>query len=57
MSLSDGAVQGFKNDCYEVVALGAFDLLEGLNILVLGTVHDGENFGGEVGFISGPLTT
>lgn len=29
------------------MALGAFNLLEGLDVVVLGAVHDGENFGHE----------
>jgi len=29
------------------VTFGAFDLLEGLDIIVLGPVHDGEDFGDE----------
>ena len=37
------------------MALGAFDLFEGLDIVVLGTVHDGENFGHEMGLISRPM--
>jgi hypothetical protein len=37
------------------VALGAFDLFEGLDIIVLGAVHDGEYLGDETGLTSGPL--
>ena len=33
----------------------AFDLFEGLDIFVLGAVHDGKDFGDEVRFIAGPV--
>ncbi len=56
MSLCDGPVKGLKNDGHQVVALGAFDLLEGLNVLVFGPVHDGKNFCDEMDFIPGPVT-
>jgi hypothetical protein len=51
------AVEGLKNDRDQIVTLGALDLLEGLNVLVFGAVHDGQNFGHKVGLISGPVTT
>lgn len=51
----DGSVQRFEDDRHEIVTLGAFDLLEGLDIVVLGTVHDRENLCNEAGFTSGPL--
>ena len=38
------------------MALGAFDLLESLDIIVLGAVHDREDLGNEAGFTAGPLT-
>jgi hypothetical protein len=38
------------------VTLGAFDLLEGLDIFVLGPVHDRKDFGDEVGFVTRPVT-
>ncbi len=38
---SEGAVERFENNRHEVVALGALDLLEGLNVVLLGAVHDG----------------
>ena len=38
------------------MALRALDLLEGLNVVVLGTVHDGEDLGHEMSLISGPMT-
>ena len=41
----------------EVVAFGTFDLLEGLNILVFGAVHDGKDFCGKMLFIARPMTT
>jgi len=52
----DRAVKRFENDSDEILTLGAFDLLEGLDVVVLGAVHDGENFGDEMGFTAGPLT-
>ena len=39
------------------MAFGAFDLLEGLDVLMLGAVHDGKNFRDEMGFIARPMTT
>ncbi len=50
-------IQRFKNDGDQIVALGAFDLFEGLNIIVFGAVHDGKNFRDEMSFVSGPLAT
>ena len=38
------------------MTLRTFDLFEGLDIVVLGAVHDGENFGHEMGFITRPMT-
>jgi hypothetical protein len=52
----DAAVQSLENDGHEIVALRAFDLLEGLDVVVLGPVHDREYFGHEMGFISRPMT-
>ena len=43
--LNDRAVKRFENDRHKVVALGAFDLLEGLDVVVLGAVHDREYLG------------
>jgi hypothetical protein len=37
------------------VALRALDLLEGLDVFVLGAVHDGQDFRDEVRFIAGPV--
>ncbi len=34
------------------MALRAFDLFEGLDVVVFGAVHDREDFGHEMGFIS-----
>ena len=53
----DGPVEGLKNDGHKVVTLGAFDLLEGLDVFVLGAVHNGENLRDEVSFIPGPMAT
>ena len=53
--LDDRAVKRFEDNRDEIVALGAFDLLEGLDVVVLGAVHDRENFGNEAGFTAGPL--
>ena len=38
------------------MALGAFDLLEGLDVVVFGAVHDREDLGDEACFTAGPLT-
>ena len=38
------------------MALRAFDLLEGLDVLVFGAVHDREDLGDEMSFIPGPMT-
>ena len=57
MSFRKRSVKRLKNNRDEIVTLGAFDLLEGLDVLVLGAVHDGKNFGDEVALISGPLAT
>ena len=37
------------------MTLGAFDLLEGLDVVMLGAVHDGEDLRDEARFVSGPL--
>ena len=37
------------------MTLGALDLLEGLNVFVLGAVHDGEDLRDEVRFVTGPV--
>ncbi len=37
------------------MAFGAFDLLEGLDIVVFGAVHDGEDLCDEARFTAGPL--
>ena len=47
----------FEDDRYEIVTLGAFDLLESLDIIVFGAVHDREDFGNKAGFIAGPLAS
>ncbi len=45
--LNDRAVQRFEDDRYEIVTLGTFDLLEGLDVFVFGAVHDREYLGDE----------
>ena len=55
MSLYDSAVKRLEDDGDEIVALGAFDLLEGLNVIVFRPVHDGEDLGNKAVFVSGPL--
>ena len=55
--LDDRAVKRFKDDRDEIVTLGTFDLLEGLDVVVLGAVHDRENLGNEAGFTAGPLAS
>jgi hypothetical protein len=57
MLLRDGTVEGLEDDRYEVVAFGAFDLLEGLDIVMLGAVHDAEDFGDEFVFFPRPLAS
>ena len=52
LSFNDASVESFEDDCHEIVALGAFDLLEGLDVLVFGAVHDGQDFCDEVRFIA-----
>ena len=37
------------------MTLRTFDLFEGLDVVVLGAVHNGENFGHEMAFISRPM--
>ena len=51
----DRTVQCFEDDRYKIVTLGAFDLLEGLDILMFGAVHDREDLGNEASFTTGPL--
>ena len=52
----DAAIKRFKYDGHQIVALGALDLLEGLDVVVLGAVHNGKDLGDEMGFIARPLT-
>lgn len=51
----DSPIQSFKDDRDQIMAFGAFDLLKGLDVGVFRTVHNGENFGDEMIFITGPL--
>ena len=51
----DRPIQSFKDDRDQIVAFGTFDLLKGLDVGVFRTVHNGENFGDEMIFITGPL--
>ena len=43
----DGPIKCFEDDRHEIVTLGAFDLLEGLDVVVLGSVHDRKDLGNE----------
>ena len=54
--LDDCAVKCLKDDSDEIMALGTFDLFEGLDVVVFGAVHDREDLGDEAGFTPGPLT-
>ena len=56
MLLYDGSVKCLEDDRDEIVTLGTFDLFEGLDVVVLGAVHDREDLGNEAGFTAGPLT-
>lgn len=38
------------------MTLGAFDLFKRLDVVVLGTVHDREDFGHKMRLIPGPMT-
>jgi hypothetical protein len=53
--LHDSAVKRLEDDRDKIVALWAFDLLEGLNVVMFGPVHNGEDLGDETVFVSGPL--
>jgi single-stranded DNA-specific DHH superfamily exonuclease len=54
-SFCDRAVQRFEDNRDEIMAFRAFDLLECLDVLVLGAVHDGQDLGDEVRFITRPV--
>jgi len=54
--LYDGSVKCLEDDGDEIVTLGAFDLFEGLDVVVFRPVHDREDLGNEAGFTAGPLT-
>ena len=54
--LYDGSIKCFKDDRHEVMTFGAFDLFEGLDVVMLGAVHDRKDLGNEAGFTAGPLT-
>jgi len=43
----DGSIKCFEDDRHKIVTLGAFDLLEGLDVVVLGAVHDRKDLGNE----------
>ncbi len=47
-----GSVKRLKNNRHKVVTFGALDLFEGLNVFIFGAVHDREDFGDEMRFIS-----
>jgi hypothetical protein len=53
---SDGAVQCFKDNRDKVMTFGAFDLFKGLDVLMLGAVHNRQDFSYKMGFIARPLT-
>ena len=53
----DRAVKRLEDNRDEVVALGAFDLLKSLDVIVLGAVHDREDLGNKAGFTAGPLAS
>ena len=55
--LDDCAVKRLENDRHEIVTFGAFDLFEGLDVVMLGAVHDRKDLGNEAGFTAGPLTS
>ena len=55
--LDDRAVKRLEDDGDEIVTLGAFDLLESLDIIVFRTVHDREDLGNKAGFTTGPLAS
>ncbi len=55
--LNDGPVKCFEDDRHEIVTFGAFDLLESLDIIVFGAVHDRENLSDETSLTAGPLTS
>jgi hypothetical protein len=55
--LDDRTVKRLEDDRDEVVTLGALDLLEGLDVVVFGAVHDREDLGNEAGFTAGPLAS
>jgi hypothetical protein len=52
---NDRAVKRLEDDGHEIVALGAFDLFECLDVVVLRAVHDRKDLGDEASFIAGPL--
>ena len=55
--LFDGtAAQCLKNNRDEGLTLRAFDLLEGLDIVVLGAVHNTQDLSHKLAFISRPMT-
>jgi len=50
------SAQRLKDNRHKRLALRALDLFEGLDILMLGTVHDTQDFGEELAFVSRPMT-
>ena len=52
--MGDRPVEGLEDDRDEIVAVGAFDLLEGLNVVVFRAVDDAQDLSGEPGFVAGP---
>ena len=53
----DLTVERFKNNRNQIMALGAFNLLESLDVVMLRAIHNRKNLGEEVVFFPGPLTT
>jgi len=50
--VSDRPVQGLEDDRDQIIAVGAFDLLKGLNVVVFRTVDDAQDLGREPGFVA-----
>ena len=53
----DGAVERFKNDGDQIMTFGAFNLFEGLNVVMFGAVHNRKDFRDKTGFFSRPVTS
>lgn len=53
--LRESSIQGFKDNRHQSTALWAFDLFEGLNVLVFWTVHNGEDFRRKLRLVARPV--